>query len=421
MVHKILGWLFGYLCIRFRGEGMERFINLCHHHGMNLWNIYPDSGGKEMVACISLKDYRKIRKIARKSKVWPRIAERHGAPFVCAAMRQRKSFFVGLVLFLGLVLFYSTRIWSIEIAGQSYHTQDSLLRYLRSQQVHTGMAGKQVICSRIEEQLRKQYEDIGWVSAKKSGSKIYLQLQEVRLVEAEAEKQPSHLVASCKGTVVQIVTRQGTAKVHQGDKVKKGAVLISGAVAIMGDNDTLLGKQYVEAQGDIMIESRKNYHDEWEVRQKQKVYTGREKKIYQWNIAGKQFFLHNVLNRLERGQKYDIIREGGQFCSLFDAYVPMERWVTTYRFTEMQERVYGEAEAGEILRKRLQKYLYQMQEQGNLLQQSEPVITRQGNKYICEDQIIWWKKQQKQKKISKKTMQAEESKREQNGDHGDVN
>ncbi|MDE6852176.1 MAG: sporulation protein YqfD [Lachnospiraceae bacterium] len=420
MVHKSLGWLFGYLCIRFRGEGMERFINLCHHHGINLWQIYPDSKGKEMYACISLKDYKQIRNIARKTKVWPRIAERHGAPFVWVSMKQRKSFFAGLVLFLGLVLFFSTRIWAIDVAGESYHTQESLLRYLRTQQVYSGMAGKQAVCSQIEEQMRKQYEDIGWVSVKKSGSKLYIQLQEVRLVEAETEKQPSHLVASCKGTVVQIVTRQGTAKVHQGDKVKKGAVLISGAVNIIGDNDTMLGKQYVEAQGDIMIENTKQYHDELPVKEKRKVYTGREKKIYQWNFGGKKFCLHNVLNHLERGQKYDIIRDGGGFCDFLSVYFPMEYWVTTYRFTEMQEQEYEEAEAAEILEKRLQNYLYQKQEQGNLLQQSDPVITRQGDRYICEDQIVWWKKQQKRRVISDETIQREESKRKQDGNNGDV-
>lgn len=420
LVHKILGWLFGYLCIRFRGEGMERFINLCHHHGINLWQIYPDPGQEEMYACISLRDYRKIRAIARKTKVWPRISSRHGAPFVWEAVKQRNSFFIGLVLFLGLVLFFSGRIWTIDIMGERYHTTDSMLRYLRMQQVYPGMAGKQVVCSRIEEQIRKQYEDIGWVSVKKSGSRLTVQLQEVRLVETETEKQPSSLVASCKGTVVQIVTRQGSAKVHQGDKVKKGDVLISGVVDIIGDNDTSLGQQFVEAQGDIMIETKKQYRDEWKIRQRQKIYTGKEKKVYEWHVGNRQFFLHNLLNHLESRGKYDIIREGGQFLGLVSAYFPMEYWVTTYRMTDTRDYEYGESEANGILEQRLQKYLHQRQEQGDWLQQSDPVISRQGDQYVCEDQIIWWRKQQKRKTISEETMQKETNKREQDGNNGNV-
>ena len=133
----------------------------------------------------------------------------------------------------------------------------------------------------------------------------------------------------------------------------------------------------------------------------------------------KRFWENNLLNRLERGQKYDIIREGGQFCNLISAYVPMEYWLTTYRFTEIQEQEYTEAEATEILEKRLQRYLHQKQEQGNLLQQSNPVITRQGDRYICEDQIVWWKKQVKRRVISDNTIQAQE-KREQDGINGDI-
>lgn len=420
MVHKILGWLFGYLRIRFRGEGMERFINLCHHHGINLWQIYPDPEQAEIYASISLKDYKKIRKIAQKTKVWPRVTERHGAPFVWIAMKKRKSFFVGLVLFMGLVLFFSTRIWSIQIAGEQYHTEESLLRYLESEEIHLGMAGSQVVCSRIEEQLRKQYEDIGWVSVKKSGSALYLQMQEVQLEEPETEEKPAHLVASCSGTVVQIVTRQGTAKVHQGDEVKKGDILISGVVDIIGDNDTLLGEQYVRAQGDVLIETEKNYKDEWRIKQTQKVYTGEEKKIYEWKLGGNQFFLHNPLNHLETEQKYDIMREGGKFCTLLSAYFPMEYWVTTYRVTETRKREYGEADAKAELEKRLQYYLHQKQEQGCQLQQSAPQYSKQADRYVCEDQIVWWKKQQKYKKISEKTMQTE-IKRENDGDNGDVN
>lgn len=419
MVHKILGWLFGYLRIRFRGEGMERFINLCHHHGINLWEICPDPEQAEIYASISLKDYKNIRKIAQKTKVWPRVAERHGAPFVWIEVMKRKSFFVGLVLFMGLVLFFSTRIWSIQIAGERYHTKESLLRYLESEQIHLGMAGSKVMCSQMEEQIRKQYEDIGWVSVKKSGSTLYLQMQEVQLEEPETEEQPAHLVASCSGTVVQIVTRQGTAKVHQGDKIKKGDVLISGVVDIIGDNDTLLGEQYVKAQGDVLIETKKKYRDECLIKQKQKVYTGEEKRIYQWNMGGKQFFLHNPLNHLETGQKYDIIREGGRFCTLLSAYFPMEYWVTTYRVTETQDREYGETDAKEELEKRLQYYLHQKQEQGCQLQQSTPQISKKGDRYVCEDQIVWWKEQTKYKKISEKTMQTE-IKREKDGDNGNT-
>lgn len=422
MVHKILGWLLGYLRIYFRAEGMERFINLCNHRGINLWQICPNTREAKIYACISLRDFKKLRGIARKSKVWPRISERHGGPFVCLAMRKRYSFFLGLVLFLGLLLFFSSRIWSIQIAGEGYHTEESIQRFLHAVSIHSGMKSSDLVCADLEEQIRKQYADIGWVSAKKSGSVLYLQMQEVRVPEEQAESQPSHLVASNDGKVVKIVTRQGTARVHAGDRVKKGDVLISGVVDIIGDNDTMVGTQFVRAEGTVILEVKKKYVRELDSRYQKKQYTGSEKKIYQWKIGENQFFFHNPLNYLETGGKYDIIREGGLVYPFLSDYLSLEFWKSTYREVKYQEREYSEQEAEHVLMGQLQQYLHQRQERGLLLQKDSPKIYKKGDTYICEDQIVWWKEQKKEKLISEKTIQAKrkQAKRKQDdGDNGD--
>lgn len=422
MVHKILGWFLGYLRIYFRADGMERFINLCNHRGINLWQICPNTEKAEIYACISLRDYKKLRNIARKTKVWPRISERHGGPFVWMAMKKRYSFFLGLVLFFGLVFFFSGRIWSIQIAGEGYHTEESLRRFLHTISVHSGMKSSELVCGDLEEQIRKQYADIGWVSAKKSGSVLYLQVQEVRLLEEKEKSKPSHLVATNDGKIVKIVTRQGTAKVHAGDKVKKGAVLISGVVDIIGDNDTRLGTQFVRAEGTVVLEVKKKYVRELNTKYQKKQYTGAEKKIYQWKIGENQFFFHNPLNYLETGRKYDIIREGGVVYPFLSDYLSLEFWKSTYREIRYQTKEYSEQEAKEVLLLQLQRYLHQKQEEGLLLQKSSPKIYKKGDTYLCEDQIVWWKEQKKEKLISKKTIRAKRkrAKRKQdNGDNGD--
>ena len=43
------------------------------------------------------------------------------------------------------------------------------------------------------------------------------------------------LIAAHDGKVISIVTREGTPQVHAGAKVKKGDVLISGKVEVIGD------------------------------------------------------------------------------------------------------------------------------------------------------------------------------------------
>ena len=208
----------------------------------------------------------------------------------------------------------------ISIEGQSYHTKESLLKYLERQEVYGGMAVKDVECSQIRENIRHSFEDIGWVSAQLRGSKIFIKIKEAQLVkEKQEEEEPASLIAEDGGTVISIVTSRGTAKVRAGDKVKKNKVLVSGIDKIIGDGDTLIRKRKVRAEGKVVIESIKKYEDILEEDYSRKEYTGRDKYIYNIELFGKNVFFYNPLNNLETYEKCDIIREAylNNFCLPF--------------------------------------------------------------------------------------------------------
>ena len=189
MVHKVAGWFKGYLLIRVTGYGSRRFVNLCRNHGIELWLIrYDDS--EDMLYCrIFLKDFYRLRPIARKCKVWAVVKERSGFPFVIDLVRKRLSFFIGVCVFICLLFFLSSRIWGISIEGQSLHTRESLLKYLDSHNVYGGMAVKDVECNTIREDMRHSFEDISWVSVELRGSRILIKLKEAQLVKKRKKYQ----------------------------------------------------------------------------------------------------------------------------------------------------------------------------------------------------------------------------------------
>lgn len=422
MIHKVIGWFLGYLTIFLKGEDTERFVNLCRHHKIDLWDIYWREEGKVLYVSLSLQDFWRIRPIAKKTRLFPRVVKRHGAPFLWQRMMQRKSFFAGLCLFFGLVLFLSTRIWNIDISGEGYHTKESLLNFLESKEVYGGVAISQVSCSKLEEEIRKKYEDIGWVSVEQRGSRLLVRMEEVRLVNAKKQEKPAHLVAAQSGRVISVVTRQGTAKVHAGDEVKKGDILISGVVRIIGDGEELLGKSYVRAQGTVIIESQKKYSDQLSIPYQKKYYTGSEKKVYQWNIGGKQFFWHNPLNRLETYEKYDIIREGGQVCSELSLRFPAQCFTETFREVKYRSAKYSKQEAKEILEYRWKEYLKKKQEAGYEIQSLQTEFKKNGNTYQWDDQIVWWKEQKKYRMIPADKIKTENKKKDEqeHGNNGDI-
>lgn len=394
MVHKVAGWFKGYLLIRVTGYGSRRFVNLCRNHGIELWLIrYDDS--EDMLYCrIFLKDFYKLRPIARKCKVWAVVKERSGFPFVIEMMRRRLSFFVGVAVFIFLLMFLSSRIWGISIEGQSVHTRESLLKYLDSHNVYGGMAVKDVECSTIREELRHSFDDISWVSVELRGSRILIKLKEAQLVQENKEEEtPASLVAEDAGTVISIVTSRGTANVRAGDKVKKNKVLISGVDKITGDGDELVRKRRVRAEGKVIVESVKKYEDELLERYSKKEYTGRKKYLYNIMVSGTNVFFYNPLNNLETYKKCDIIREGGQIFKDLSQRFPVYFWRQCFAEVKNTEANYTDEEAEELLNERFNYYLEEQEQNGYKVIDARLFVEKAGGRYIAHSDVKVQKEQ----------------------------
>ena len=376
------------------GYGSRRFVNLCRNHGIELWLIrYDDS--EDMLYCrIFLKDFYKLRPIARKCKVWAVVKERSGFPFVIEMMRQRLSFFVGVAIFIFLLMFLSSRIWGISIEGQSLHTRESLLKYLDSHNVYGGMAVKDVECNTIREDMRHSFEDISWVSVELRGSRILIKLKEAQLVQEKEKKEiPANLVAEDAGTVISIVTSKGTAKVRAGDKVKKNKVLISGIDKIIGDGDELIRKRRVRAEGKVVIESVKKYQDELIEKYSKKEYTGRKKYLYNIITPVSNVFFYNPLNNLETYKKYDIIREGGQIFRELSQRFPVYFWRQCFAEVKYTDAMYLEEEAKEILNERFGYYLEEQENNGYKIMDARLFVRKEGGRYIAYSDVKVQKEQ----------------------------
>lgn len=417
MVHKVTGWFSGYLLIRINGYGSRRFVNLCRNHGIELWMIKRDGSDGLLYCRIFLKDFYKLRPLARKCKVWPVVVGRTGVPFILSEMYKRISFFAGVAVFFSLLLFFASHIWGISIEGQSYHTKESLLKYLEGKDVYGGMAVKDVECSQIREDIRHSFEDIGWVSAQLRGSKIFIKIKEAQLVkDKQEEEEPASLIAEDGGIVISIVTSRGTAKVRAGDRVKKNKVLVSGIDKIIGDGDELIRKRKVRAEGKVVIESIKKYEDILEEDYLKKEYTGRDKCIYNIELFGKNVFFYNPLNNLETYEKCDIIREGGQILPGLSLRFPAYFWKQCFAEVKYTHAKYSHKEAEALLNERFGYYLRELEGLGYKITSAGLSVKKSGMSYIASSDVKVQKEQDSYRKINKIKRG-----KEQNGNNGNDN
>ena len=79
MIQRVLQYIRGYLRIRITVYSTERFLNLCSNKQIYLWGLEHKNHGYEM--CISIKEFRKLKPILKKTGTKVSIVERFGLPF----------------------------------------------------------------------------------------------------------------------------------------------------------------------------------------------------------------------------------------------------------------------------------------------------------------------------------------------------
>ena len=164
-----------------------------------------------------------------------------------------------------------------------------------------------VDCAGIARMIRKEYDDVIWVSASLKGSKIQIDVKENsdsrEIEEEEMTEEGTDLIAEKDGVIKEIVTRSGVPMVHAGDEVKTGDILVSGRVEIKNDSQEVVGYQYQNADADIRMETKEVYEDTLDLSYTVKRYEKRKKRQVFLRFSDKEYVLGQ---KVEAGEKKEI-------------------------------------------------------------------------------------------------------------------
>lgn len=321
MFLKIIRFIKGFLRIRIGGYCAERFLNACRHRGILLWDLSPISGAYEMN--ISIGDFRKLKPIIRKTGTKVVIIKRFGLPFLLHKYRKRKLFFAGFFLCLVIITVMSQYIWDIDITGNIERTDETLLEYLEQKDVAGGMRKSRVDCDRIVKDLRKEYDDIIWVSASVRGTKLLIQIKEnedsipVREEVSGNRDTAMDIVADRDCTIRDIVVREGIVKTKPGEKVKKGDLLISGQVPVIDDAKEVTGYRPHRSDADIIGEVIISYEDSVPLHYAEKEFQDVRKEAYSLIIGRHRLTLGGIKNNYEHFEYHTWKKQAKIFGNLY--------------------------------------------------------------------------------------------------------
>lgn len=302
----------GKILVEIKIINTERLLNIFWLKNIKVYKIK-----KRDVATLILEidylDYSKVSKIVKELDGRINIIQSKGFIFFLGNIKKRISLVVGAVLFLGIIYYLSTYIWSIEVEVQKNIPPFEIRKELKQIGIKPGINKKYVDVKKIEKQLENINGEILWLRARIEGSSLKVVIQEKVNPPQDKSYDYGNLVACKDGEVKRVYTFAGRSVVKMNQLVKKGDILIEGIDGVKGNEYILPPRGIVIAntfyEKSIKVKVNGTYLER----------SGREDKDIYIKIFNKKIYLKKATKDFKH---YDKIEMGGK---LFNKVLYYER------------------------------------------------------------------------------------------------
>ena len=393
MLLRFIKYFRGYVEVALWGYAPERFLNLCSNHDILIWDLRQE--GETYFFKISVPAFRNLKPLLRKSGTHIKISRKNGFPFFFFRYRKRKILFASIFICMAILFVLSRFIWKININGNDSVTDDSMLQFLEEKNSSYGTHISDIDCTKLEEEIRSCFESIIWTSVKREGTTLTIDVQENLAVAAkQSEKFPEEfrdqaqqgydLRALHDGVIESIYVRKGTPMVEIGSEVKKGDVLVSGALPIYDDSGTMIDYQYCTADADIQLRTDYAYKDSFKAKHEERIYSGRTENRYGVSIGG--LYVQLPWKKVKYKQ-YTVMdtRNQVRLCDSF--YLPICFVKRVYEEYDKKQEVYTKEEAKKQAEENLTEFLEKLTQKGVLILEKHVMIRAEKNKYTVSGNI----------------------------------
>ena len=350
LLKLIINYILGYLTINVEGYFIERFINMCRNKNILLWNI-KRKNSSFIICKIGIKEFKKIRDIAKKTKCKITITSKKGIPFIFEKYKKRKIFLLMMCIISGLLFVLSQFVWNIEvkITGDTLN-EDEIINSLNENGLYIGEKKSSIDVKEIINNVRLKREDISWIGIEIKGTNAIVEVVEAEeKPEVVDENDYCSIVSDKPGKILKVIANNGTAMVKPGDIVKEGSLLIAGWI-----EGKYTGTRLVRADG--KIDALVWYTETASVKLNEKKIekTGNTEKKYALNINN---FRINLYKKLSNFEKYDTIYTAKKIKMFSNFYIPVEL-IECNNFEIKEENVnYSEEEAKAEAKRRAEEKL----------------------------------------------------------------
>lgn len=205
----------------------ERLLNILWKENIDIINVKRIDVATIMVT-INYSDYEEAITIVRKLNGKTRVLGSKGTLFFIGRLKGKFFLTIGGGIFIILLLYLSTFVWSIEITTKQNVAPYQIRQELYSMGIRPGISKKSIDYKEIEKKIESINSDILWIRARVEGSTLKIAIEEKVNPPEIKEKKYGNLVARMDGEIVRVYTFSGRSVVHAGEYVRTGDVIIEG-------------------------------------------------------------------------------------------------------------------------------------------------------------------------------------------------
>ena len=219
--------------------------------GIPLFSLVPQ-GDLSLRIGLYRKDYKTLRSLCKKRGDTLRLVRRSGIYWTGKQLIKRPVLLVGMALLLAVVLFVPTRVYFVQVEGNTTVASRQILAAAEESGIRFGASRREVRSERMKNALLEQLPQLQWAGVNTYGCVAVISVRERTTSETEQKDMDvSSIVAACDGIIISATVTRGNGLCQPGQAVKAGQVLISGYT------DCGLCIQATRAEGEVFAMTRR--------------------------------------------------------------------------------------------------------------------------------------------------------------------
>ncbi|MBR0427233.1 MAG: sporulation protein YqfD [Clostridia bacterium] len=341
----LLRLIFGYVRVEVEGYYIERFINICQNKKILIWNLKRQKGVK-LYLNIGIKDFKKLKNIARKTNCKIKISKKKGIPFILHRYKKRKIFAIFLIIIAFSIYTSSKYVWNIEVQIEDNLQIEQIEEDLADLGLRKGMLKSKIETDKLINELRLKRNDISWIGIDLKGTNVIVKA-------VKADEKPDlldnsdycNIVATKSGIITKIIAQNGTAVVNVGDEVNEGDILIAGYM-----EGKYTDKRYVHSLGVVQAKIKYSKSEKIYLKQEKLRNTGDEEKKFQIKFNNFQINFYKTLSKFKI---YDTIYTEKNLKIFSNFYLPISIVEITNKEQIKEEKTYSKEEVIELGKQKL--------------------------------------------------------------------